>query len=384
MATTRIMKHRSSSGKAAIHTLRDRLDYGKDADKTGAGDLIRSYECDHETADAEFMLSKAKYLAITGRQQKRDADVLCYQIRQSFEPGEVTPEQALEIGYELAMRWTKGDHAFIVATHTDRRHIHNHIYYNSTTLDCTHKFRDFLGSARALRRLSDLICIENDLSVIVDPKPKSKGKYKHYGEWLYSEKKVSAKVNLIVDIQDKMREGKGPGYAKWATIFNLKQMAAALQYLQENDLLVYDDLAAKAEAATERYHDAGTTLKQTETAMKRNADLKAAIVDYARTRPVFEEYKAKKYSNKFLAEHEADIAVHRAAQAAIRELLSGEKLPKMDDLKAEWQSLAASKKSGYADYRAAQKEMREIISVKANIDHMLGLSGREKNKEIER
>ena len=81
------------------------------------------------TADAEFLLSKAKYRAVTGREQRRDADVLCYQIRQAFKPGEITPEEANRIGYETAMRWTKGKYAFFVATHTDRQHIHNHIYY---------------------------------------------------------------------------------------------------------------------------------------------------------------------------------------------------------------------------------------------------------------
>ena len=127
------------------------------------------YGCDHMTADAEFLLSKAKYKAATGREQRRDADVLCYQIRQSFKPGEITPEEANRIGYETAMRWTKGKYAFFVATHTDKAHIHNHIYYNSTSLDCTRKFRDFIGSGRAVRRLSDRICLENDLSVITDP-----------------------------------------------------------------------------------------------------------------------------------------------------------------------------------------------------------------------
>ena len=69
--------------------------------------------------------------------------MLCYQIRQSFYPGKITPKEANHIGYELAMRWTKGRHASIVTTHTDRQHIHCHIYYNSTTLDCTRKFRNF-------------------------------------------------------------------------------------------------------------------------------------------------------------------------------------------------------------------------------------------------
>lgn len=74
--------------------------------------------------------------------------MLCYQIRQSFRPGEITPEEANRVGYETAMRWTKGKHAFFVATHTDRQHIHNHIYYNSTTLDYTGKFRDFSDRRR--------------------------------------------------------------------------------------------------------------------------------------------------------------------------------------------------------------------------------------------
>ena len=192
------------------------------------------------------------------------------------------------------------------------------------------------------------------------------------------------KVNLVIDIQEKMRQGKGPAYTRWATVYNLKQMAAALQYLQENNLLVYEDLAAKADATTERFHTASDKLKTTEAAMKHNADLKAAVVDYARTRPIFDEYKAKKYSRAYLAEHEADIAVYRAAQTSMRELLGGERLPKMAALKAEWQELRTAKKSGYAEYRDAQKSMRDVVAVKANIDHLLGLTGREKNKEQER
>jgi hypothetical protein len=474
MATTRIIKHHISKGETIADSLKDRADYGRNPKKTRQGELIRAYECDRETADAEFALAKAEYLSVTGRRQKEDADVLCYQIRQSFKPGETDAETALDIGYDLAMRWTKGNHAFFVVSHIDRPHPHIHIYYNSTTLDCTHKFRDFIGSARALRRLSDRICLENSLSVIANPKLRSEGRFPHYGAWLgddkpptFQERLKAAidaalsespesleaflallneagfehkwgrggvlsfrapahgqerftrlrastlgdgyglediraavdgraplpggrarpaphKVSLIVDIGKKMAEGKGPAYERWATVYNLKQMAAALQYLQENDLLVYEDLAAKAEAATERFHSLSDGLKTTETAMKRNAELKTAIADYAWTRLVFEEYKTKKYSNKYLAEHEADIRIYRAAQMAMREILSGEKLPKMDVLKAEWRALAAAKKSGYADYRAAQKDMREVITVKSNIDALLGLTGRVRNKERER
>ncbi len=105
---------------AALAALSDRFDYGQNLEKTLDGSLIRSYECAPLTADSESLLSEARYKSITGREQKRDADVLCYQIRQSSPPGELDPEEALNIGYELAMRWTKGKHAFFVVSHADR------------------------------------------------------------------------------------------------------------------------------------------------------------------------------------------------------------------------------------------------------------------------
>lgn len=186
--------------------MKDRFDYGQNPEKTDGGELISSYECDHMTADAEFFLSKAKYKAITGREQKRDSDVLCYQIRQSFRPGEITPEEANRVGYETAMRWTKGKYAFFVCTHTDRQHIHNHIYYNSTSLDCTRKYRDFLGSARRLRRLSDRVCLENDLSVIAHPKLHSQGRFLNYGQWA-GDRPASFQARLRVAIVEALQKG---------------------------------------------------------------------------------------------------------------------------------------------------------------------------------
>lgn len=153
-----------NKGKSVAACLKSRTDYAQNPDKTQQGELVSSYECSPLTVDEEFMLSKRQYELMTGRRQKND--VIAYQIRQSFKPGEITAEEANKVGYELAMRFTKGKYAFIVATHTDREHIHNHIIYNSTALDSTRKFRDFLLSGLAVQRLSDLICLEHQLSVI--------------------------------------------------------------------------------------------------------------------------------------------------------------------------------------------------------------------------
>ncbi len=168
MAATRLIALHVNKGKTVAQCLADRTDYSENAAKTNNGEFISSYECDAKTADEEFLLSKRQYQHITGRQQKNN--IIAYQIRQSFKPGEVTPEEANQVGYETAMRFTKGKHAFIVATHIDKAHVHNHIIYNSTTLDCTRKFNNFFLSGLAVQKVSDLVCAEHGLSIIT-PKP---------------------------------------------------------------------------------------------------------------------------------------------------------------------------------------------------------------------
>ena len=164
MAATRLIPLHKNKGKSVAACLKDRTDYAQNPDKTAQGELVSSYACSPLTVDEEFMLTKRLYERSTGRIQK--SDVIAYQVRQSFKPGEVTPEEANRIGYEFAERFLKGKYAFIVATHTDRAHIHNHILYNSTALDGTRKFKNFWLSSFAVQRLSDRICLEHQLSVI--------------------------------------------------------------------------------------------------------------------------------------------------------------------------------------------------------------------------
>ena len=445
--------------------MEERFDYGLNPQKLGA---VSSYLCDPSTAPAEFLLVKSQYQAETARPVERGA--LFFQIRQAFPPGEVTAEEANKIGYETAMRWTKGKYQFFVCTHTDKGHIHNHIYYNSTAFDRSRKFHNFIGSSFALRRLSDRVCIEHELSYIQNPKLHSKGRFLHYGQWI-GEKPPSAqqrvrlaviaalekkpsdfaaflrlmeesgfavkhgrggvisflapgqdkptrlrastlgagfdpediqaviagerpipelpqdapapprRVDLVIDIQQRMAQGKGPAYERWAKVYNLKQMAAALQFLQENNLTNYDALAAKTTAAVDRAHALAGELQTTEAALSKVSGLMGAVVDYAKARPVFDGYKAARYSKKYLAEHEAELATYRAARAAMNELLGCEKLPRMDALKKQRRELADRKKALYAEYRQAQRDMRQAVAVKANIDHLLGLTDGRDDKE---
>lgn len=176
MATTRLMPLHIGEGRTFSTAIADILDYVENPQKTDYGKFIFGYECDTRTADAEFALSKWQYLNLTGRKRGAD-DVIAYHFRQSFKPGEVVPEEANQIGRELAIKLTKGNNAFIVCTHVDKHHVHNHIIVSAVNLDCSRKFRNFWGSTWAVRRISDKLCLEHGLSIIEDPNP-SRG---HYG-----------------------------------------------------------------------------------------------------------------------------------------------------------------------------------------------------------
>lgn len=444
LAATRLIALHKNKGLTVAACLKNRTDYIENPDKTEQGQFVSSYACSALTADEEFMLTKRQYDLVNGRRQK--SDVIAYQIRQSFRPGEITAEEANKVGYELAMRFTKGKHAFVVATHTDRQHIHNHVIFNSTALDGTKKFRDFFFSALAVQRLSDLICLEHQLSVIeikpyrerqkrtlyppkesnrdrlcrvidsvLDEKPKDyedflqkleqqgyevkRGKYtsvkgarqKRFIRFRtlgtgYSEDEIKAVLEgkakhqpyqkkqakeqpfqLLVDIQEKMAEGKSVGYKKWATKFNLKEMSKTLLFLQEQKISSAEELQERAAEATERYHAMGDSIKAAETRMTEIAVLRTHIVNYARTRPVYDAYRKAGYSKRFLEAHREEITLHKAAKAAFDEA-GLKKLPKAKDLSIEYAELLKKKKEAYPDYRKARDEMQELMKAQKNVE----------------
>lgn len=192
MATTRIISLHGRKGQSIVQTLRGRINYAENPEKTDNGRLVSSFECLPETAADEFAISKYLYTASTRKEQMPEKDVLAYMIRQSFKPGEITPEDANRIGYDLAMEFTKGKHQFIVATHTDKAHIHNHVIFNSTTLDCDRKFSEPHQSGREIAKISDRLCREHGLSVVENPKQKGMS----YKEWDSRRKGISWKIVL--------------------------------------------------------------------------------------------------------------------------------------------------------------------------------------------
>ena len=160
---------------------------------------------------------------------------------------------------------------------------------------------------------------------------------------------------LLVDIQGKMAAGKSVGYKKWATKFNLKEMSKTLLFLQEQKISSADELRERTTAATERYHAMGDSI------------LKTHIINYAKTRPVYDAYRKSGYSKKYLEAHREEITLHKAAKAAFDEA-GLQKLPKVKELDAEFAELLTQKKAAYPDYRKARNEMQELVRAQKNIE----------------
>ena len=436
MATTRLMPLHSGKGRTVAEALGRVTDYVENPEKTNGGDLVTAYQCNPSIADQEFLFSKRQYAAITGRERK-DNDVIAYHLRQSFKPGEITPELANKIGYDLAMSLTKGKHAFIVCTHVDKHHIHSHIVFNSTTIDCTRKFRNFWRSSFAVRKISDMLCLENGLSVIAEPKP-SRG---NYGTWLgedkpptvrgrleqiidtalgqdckdfdsflaamkaagvevkqgkhlafkipngkrfvrcdslgadYSETAimerisgkrivvprvkaaVKSKPNLLIDIQAKMQQANSPGFERWAKIFNLKEMAKTVIYLQENNLTDLGELEKACDEAVQKFNDLGNQMKAAEQRMKDISELQRRIGTYSKTREVYAQYRklTGRKQAKFYEQHTSEIEGCQAAKRYF-DSLGLKKLPSMQSLKQEYATLYAENRKRYPEYKQAREK----------------------------
>jgi hypothetical protein len=173
--------------------------------------------------------------------------------------------------------------------------------------------------------------------------------------------------HLLVDIQAKLSEGKSESYARWAKRYNLKEMSKTLIFLQENKIGNIEEMQERVNAATARYHELGDSIKAAEQRMAEIAVLRAHIINYAKTRPVYDAYRKAGYSKKFLEEHREQITLHRAAKATFDEA-GLKKLPKVKELNTEYSTLLSQKKAAYPAYRKARDEMQELMKAQKNVE----------------
>lgn len=448
MAATRLIAMHKNSGMSVGQSLAARVKYARDEEKTDDEEYVTSYGCNSDIAEKELEAIYNEYVDITGREYK--GDIIAYQIRQSFKPGEITPEEANAIGYETAMRFTKGQHAFICCTHVDKAHIHNHVIFSSVNLSCDRKFRDSWFCGIGLRHLSDMICLEHGLSVIEPYKNKgvkpqyeksyrqgireaidvamSKGpkdfeslllelakegyefrrgkhlslrgsgrknfiKFNSLGD-NYSVKYLKNQIegnaensrethfDLLIDIQEKLKQGKGKGYARWGQKFNAKAIMNTLLYLDEKGIRSYEQLKDKAETSSADFKDLTDNIRRVESRIDELTGLRKQLRNYARTKDAFREFAKSGYSSRFYESNREEITVYKAAKKFFDSY--GKDIPKTKDLNNEIEALVKEKSSYYKSYKQSKDDNRKIQEAKRNVDLFLQLDQSPKDKQIER
>ena len=419
-------------------TLKAAIDYICDPSKTDGKLLVSTYGCTAETADIEFGWTR-RHAIDRGYSYNLGRHLI-----QAFSPGEVSPEEAHEIGMQLAKEILGGKYEFVLTTHVDKGHIHNHLIFNAVSFVDHKHYHSNKRSYHFIRRTSDRLCQEHGLSVIVPGQDKGKSYIEHTaakagtsykarlksaidrlipackdledllahlqqegyeikrGKYIscrasdqerftrlktlgidYTEEAISSRIaggtrpsrkpkqrddriKLLMDIQSKQ----GAGLQHWAKLQNLKEAAKTVNFLTEHGISSYEELETKLAALIDTRDSTLASIKETES---RIADL--SLIDkyattYRKYKPLYDKYKESSDKEKFLRGHESKIILFEAAARELKRL-GAVPIPSADRVEAELAELAVRKDTLYAGYNASKQQLREMETIKQNIDSLL-------------
>ena len=417
-------------------TLKAAIDYICDPGKTDGKLLVSSFGCTAETADIEFEWTR--------RHAIDKGSNLGRHLIQAFKPGEVTPEEAHEIGMQLACEILGGKYEFVLTTHVDKGHIHNHLIFNAVSFTDHKHYHSNKRSYHYIRRTSDRLCQEHGLSVVIPGKDKGKSYIEHTssqagtsykaklkaaidrlipacsdmedlllrlqqegyeirrGKYIscrasdqerftrlktlgidYTEEAITSriaggsrpsrkpkqrddKIRLLMDIQSKQ----GAGLQHWAKIQNLKLAAQTMNFLTEHGIDSYAELETKLDMLTKQRDGTLSEIKEIESRVSNlNLIMKHATV-YRQLKPVYDQYRRSGDKEKFLRGHESEIILFEASARELKRL-GAVPLPSMERVNAELSELTARKDDLYVQYTASKQQLRELDTIKQNIDSLL-------------
>ena len=194
-------------------------------------------------------------------------------------------------------------------------------------------------------------------------------------------------LQRMVDREAKRAEGKGVGYDRWASLHNLKQMAATHNFLMENELLDLDKLDAAVESSRKALSEARESLRGIEQSIADKKSLRKVVNDYRRTRPTIDAHKklSGRKAENYRQSHEAEFIIYEAALRQLKVLAPGKKLPAISKLNTEIEALISEKNAAYNTYRTAKAEYEQLATAKRNAEQILhGTPSRQKKHEQER
>ena len=413
MAVTKIKAIRGTLSKAIAYIL--------NPEKTDEKLLVSSYGCASETAAREFEWTRK----IAEQKGMNPVRIIARHVIQSFDIGEVSPELAHEIGKQFADEILGGKYEYVLTTHIDKDHVHNHLIFNAVDFVDYHAYKSYKRIYYDMREVSDRLCKENGLSVIPPSQNKGMG-YKEYTEakcgtsWKQKLKQtidrcvITAKdyddfLRLMQEAGYEIKTGKyisfraegqerftrsktigenyteerikerirlidSKGYEHKAKLTILKEAARTLNYLTENNLLQYADLEKKVEDVHSSYDRTGKELKGVEARLREVQPLIKNISNYQRLKPVYDAFQKAKDKPGFKAKHEAELVIFEAARSTLLAIQGDEKLPSLKTLQAKQAQLFEEQERLYTERNRFKKEAKKIETIKSNVDTFLSPS----------
>ena len=426
-------------------TLNLAIDYIINPEKTNDYELCSTYECTLQCASIDF---EDEFLKGTGR-----GDTLAKHIVQSFKPGEISPEDAHRVGRELCDKYLKGNYQYVIATHVDKSHIHNHIIFNNVSLN-EHKTFEYLEnrggkSAENLRRISDEICEEHGLSVIQNPERgtskcyyewqqdklgnswKSKlksaidsavkksenfeqflenmtaqgyeykqGKYLSFraqGQekftrckrntlgWYYEQPQIEKRIerynslkngtisthrSKIIDTSsEKIQSSKG--LERWAIIRNMQEASKMINLLTEKGVSSVEELEDKLMHIHGNRLQLAEKLNDLQDKINSTSDLVKLLETYREYKPLYAEYKAAIFKEKFRSSHGAEIAKYESALRKLKELYPDNKIPQLESERKKLYDMIDERNEKNKEYKSMRNEIDELETARKSIEDYL-------------
>ena len=332
---------------AKIHAIKatvdKAIDYICNPEKTDEKMFVSSYACSPETAAYDF-----KYTLDHCRENSPNK---AYHLIQAFAPGEVGFEEAHHIGKELADKLLEGKYSYVVTTHIDKEHVHNHIIFCASDNIEHNKYHDCKQSYYHIRKLSDELCRER-----IERKRERKA--------VIPKRDYSAR--RLIDTSDEKFQN-SPGLQRWAAIENLK--IAAQSYNEVGSLA---ELEHKIAVKTE----AGKSAKQSVVELEHRIKDLAEIIKYAQqykdNRSYHIGYKKAKNPDAYFRRYESQIILYGGARHMLEQAGINLKGLNVDKLKAEYQELMKQKSELTSTYKDCEKEVRELKRKQENLNQYLG------------
>lgn len=362
-------------------TLNKALDYIMNQKQTDDKLLVDGFGCSPEIAFYQFNHIK--------KNAEKTDGTLALHLIQSFASGEVDYETIHKIGIELADKILKGRFQYVIATHTDRGHVHNHILINSVSFKDKKKYHSTPNSYYYIHRTSDMLCKEYNLSIIKNPKEKGKSHYEHSLDKKGQSWKSLLRQNIdrcIIKARDwdeflllmqkekyEIKSGKYISFRAEGQERFTRSKTLGADYTDEQ---IRSRIAGGKRFEIENTQRVSLII-DIENAMKERQRNPEAYKRWA----TLQNLKTVVFKERYRKEHEADLIIFSAAEKYLKKRFNGGKAPLIKELRDEQKSLQAEKDKLYKSYYSEKSELSELETMKKNIDMILG---RDVSKEQKR